>query len=72
MFAVDTGVYDNGFMYYKDSKNITFIACGMGGRKQDNFIIVNVKQDKSIDFELISLNGDDVNALGKLEDYLLP
>ena len=72
MFAGDTGVYNHGYMYYKDSNTITFIASGMGGRKQDNFIIVDVKQDKSVEFQLISLNGDDITALGKLEDYVLP
>ena len=72
MFAGDTGVYEQGYMYYKDANNITFIASGMGGRKQDNFIIVDVNQDKSVTFQLISLNTDDINALGKLEDYVLP
>jgi len=71
MFAGDTGVYDDGFMYYKES-NVSFIASGMGGRKEDNFIIVNVNNDKSVEFKLIALNGDDLNGLGKLKDYVLP
>ena len=43
----------------------------MGGRKQDNFIVVNIDNDKSVSFELIALNGDNISALGKLEDYVL-
>lgn len=71
MFAGDTGVYETGYMYAKD-QNITFIASGMGGRKQDNFIITRVNKDTSVNFELISLNGESTDALGKLEDYVLP
>ena len=71
MFAGDTGIYDHGYMYYKDSENITFIASGMGGRKQDNFIVVDVQSDKFVSFQLIALYGEDVNALGKLKDYIL-
>lgn len=71
MFAGDTGVYDTGFMYSK-TQNITLIASGMGGRKQDNFIISRINKNGSIGFELISLNGETTDALGKLEDYVFP
>jgi hypothetical protein len=71
MFAGDTGVYEKGVMYHKDN-NITFIASGMGGRIQDNFILVNVNKYDSVNFQLVALNGDEINALGKLEDHVLP
>lgn len=71
MFAGDTGVYERGYMYAKD-ENITYIASGMGGRKQDNFVIARVKKDASVNFDLISLNGETTDALGKLEDYVIP
>ncbi len=71
MFAGDTGVYERGIMYDKKD-NITLIASGMGGRKQDNFIIVKVNKGKLVSFELIALNGDGINALGRLEDYEIP
>ncbi|MEP3208461.1 MAG: metallophosphoesterase [Maribacter sp.] len=67
MFAGDTGVYKNGVLYFKFSKNISFIASGMGGRKQDNFIIAKITENKSVEFELVSLNSESLNALGKLE-----
>lgn len=68
MFAGDTGVYERGFMFHK-LDNITYIASGMGGRKEDNFLVVSVRKDKSVSFDLIALNGADVDALGKLEDF---
>ena len=71
MFAGDTGVYETGYMYAQD-QNITLIASGMGGRKQDNFVIARVNEDGSLNFDLISLNGETIDALGKLEDYVLP
>lgn len=71
MFAGDTGVYEKGVMYYK-KENITFIASGMGGRKQDNFVIININKNNTVSFQLVALNGDDINALGKLEDFIIP
>ncbi|WP_282160167.1 metallophosphoesterase family protein [Ulvibacterium marinum] len=71
MFAGDTGVYERGLMYHK-SENITFIASGMGGRVQDNFIITSVNTDGVVSFNLVSLVGDSIDSLGKLEDYVLP
>ncbi|OIQ30776.1 MAG: hypothetical protein BM564_00775 [Bacteroidetes bacterium MedPE-SWsnd-G2] len=72
MFAGDVGAHPKGseFMYHHYD-NITFVASGMGGEQRDNFIFIDVKKDKSVEFRLIALNGDDINALGKLEDYVL-
>ncbi|SFB70264.1 Calcineurin-like phosphoesterase [Flagellimonas taeanensis] len=70
MFAGDTGVYERGIFYHKD-KNFTFIASGMGGRKQDNFVIANVDPKGLVSFQLVSLNTNDSNELGKLENYTL-
>jgi len=73
MIAGDIGAHNNGvgFMYHKYD-NITLIASGMGGGQRDNIVIINVYSDKSISYELIALNGKDIHALGKLEDYRLP
>ena len=43
----------------------------MGGGVRDNFIIVDILRDQSINFRLIHLNGNDMNGLGKLKDYKL-
>ncbi len=70
LFAGDTGAYDRGIMYDK-TNNITLIASGMGGRKEDNFVIVRVANDGSVSFDLISLNGKTLDGLGKLENHIL-
>jgi hypothetical protein len=70
MFAGDVGVRKDSYMYHKRDK-ITLIASGMGDYKKDNFLVVNVEND-SIQFDLIALNGDNINSLGKLQDYKLP
>lgn len=41
----------------------------MGGGKRDNFVIVNVEENKIVSFKLIALNGDDINAPGELKDF---
>ena len=73
MFAGDCGAHSmsDPFMYYT-SENVHLIASGMGGGTHDNFVIVEVGIDKSVSFKLIAINGNDVNALGNLEDYILP
>lgn len=72
MCAGDVGAHHSGdeFMYHSYD-NITFIASGMGGEVRDNIVIIDVYSDKSIGYRLIALNGNDINALGKLEDYEL-
>jgi hypothetical protein len=74
IFAGDVGAFDNknpGYQSYsyviKD--NLTLITSGMGGGKKDNFLIIDVLNDDSVKFRLIHLNGNDINGLGKLEDY---
>jgi len=73
MFAGDVGANPTGSEFMYDAyDNITLIASGMGGERRDNFIIADVKKDKTVSFRLIALNGENVNALGKLESYVLP
>jgi hypothetical protein len=73
MFSGDMGALTSraAFMYYHYD-NMFLIGSGMGNMREDNFIIVRVDQDKSVSFRLIALNGEDIDALGKLEDYKLP
>jgi len=49
--------------------NITYIGTGMGGGVRDNFVIADILNSGEVNFRLIHLNGDDINGLGKLEDY---
>lgn len=72
MFAGDVGAFNTGFEYmYHSYKNITLIASGMGSEVRDNIVITDVKNDGSVSFRLIALNGTDMSSLGKLEDYVL-
>lgn len=73
MFAGDLGAADWSDDYmYDNYDNITLIATGMGEGVGDNFIFIEVDETGKVGFELIALNGDDIHALGKLEDYILP
>jgi hypothetical protein len=69
-FAGDTGAFPSGreIMYYRQG-NIRFIASGMGGGERDNFVVVKVKADKTVELELIALGTEDIHALGRVEDH---
>jgi len=70
MMAGDIGAFPNKKVcMYHQYDNITLIASGMGGGVKDNFVIVDVHEDKSVSFRLIALNGNDIHALGRLEDH---
>ncbi len=49
--------------------NITFIASGMGEGIGDNFLIADVMSDNTVTYRLISLNCEDINCPGSLEDF---
>ena len=73
IFAGDVGAQATGseYMYYRENE-VTLIATGMGGGVRDNFITIDVDPNGQIRFDLVAINGDDRNALGNLEDYILP
>lgn len=70
MCAGDIGAayYSSDFMY-DNYDNITYIATGMGKGDPDNFLIVNVDDNKNVDYELICLNNEELYCFGDLEDY---
>ena len=73
MFAGDLGGahWSDDYMY-DTYDNITLIASGMGDGEGDNFIIIQVDESGNVSFELVALYGDDIRALGNLEDYVFP
>ena len=80
IFAGDVGAFSAAtiktsytieYFYHKEN-NITYISSGMGGGEKDNFVIIDVLNDKSVHFRLIHLNGENIDGLGRLEDYDLP
>lgn len=73
LYVGDIGNYaKRDCYYYRKDNNITFIGTGMGGGAKDNFIITNIYSDGSVEFQLIALNGENINSLGKLEDFKDP
>ncbi len=73
LYAGDVGAQATGseFMYYQEDE-VTFIATGMGGGQRDNFVVTTITSEGEVQFKLKALNGNDVDALGELEDYRLP
>ena len=79
LFAGDMGAFPKEFRkqkntieyFYYNYDNITFIGTGMGGGVKDNFVIVDILKNKTVDFRLIHLNGDNENSLGRLDNYEL-
>ncbi len=73
MFAGDVGAASWSADYMFDRyENITLIATGMGEGEGDNFIIVDIMSDNSVKLRLLSLDCEDINCLGNIEDYKLP
>ena len=69
MFAGDLGAGSWGTdVMYDSYKNIRLIGSGMGGPEGDNFIVVNVANDKAVTYNIICLT-ENVNCLGELTDY---
>jgi len=70
-FAGDLGAnrQATAVMFHQEG-NISYIASGMGNGENDNFIIVSVNENKSPEYELISLTGER-NSMGALRDYEL-
>lgn len=56
---------------YDSYDNISFVGSGMGESIGDNFIVINVAQNKSITYDLICLNDSTLNCFGELTDYQL-
>lgn len=70
LFAGDVGARkDRCAVMYDKLDNVHLVASGMGGGADDNMVLVNVMNDGSVDFDLIALGREEVDALGELEDY---
>ena len=70
LIAGDIGVRPDGTGYFYDHyANLTLIASGMGNRPTDNFVVIDVPATGAPGYRLIALDGDDIHALGRLEEY---
>ncbi len=68
IFAGDIGVEYRNDVVYDSYNNISFIASGMGDYDKDNFLIVDVKDDKDVEIDIICLESN-VDCLGDIHDY---
>jgi hypothetical protein len=69
--AGDIGALQAESYVYYNYNNITFIATGMGSNINDNFIIISIFNNKTIQYEIVALEGEE-DRFGNLEDYVLP
>lgn len=60
-----------GQIYYEQDGKYTYISCGVGGEVRDAVLEFYVDVDGYVTIKLIALNGDDPNALGRIQDYTL-
>jgi len=71
MFCGDLGAGTwSSNLAYDHFENISLIGSGMGDINGENFIVVNVLNNKSVDYDLICLS-DVEDCLGELTDYQL-
>lgn len=71
MFAGDLGASWSSDVTYDHFDNITLISSGMGDEDGENFVVVNVEEDKSVSYDLICLSDTNINCLGQLTDYIV-
>lgn len=71
-FFGDVGARDGMQLFYSNEGHHSYIASGMGGFERDNFLIVNIADDSSIEIEVVYLNdvGEDIST--QLQDYEWP
>lgn len=64
-FSGDVGATNASYnLYYDNYDNMHLIASGMGNKKDsENFLVANVNQN-NVSFDIICLNGNDLNCLG--------
>ncbi|NOQ74102.1 MAG: hypothetical protein GQ574_18995 [Crocinitomix sp.] len=67
IFSGDVGAFDWGMsIFHEPMDNITYVASGMGGGVADNYLIIDVLNDKTVEFRIVSLQEAD---LGEIDDY---
>lgn len=73
IFAGDLGATDrvDAYMYF-DTSNVHLMATGMGGGKDDNMLIVEVKEDNEVRIKLMGFDYHGMSEMGDIRDYVLP
>lgn len=55
-------------LMFAEKDNITYLASGMGGNKNENFLFVDVSKNGHVEVQVFALRGDP-GRLGKIESY---
>lgn len=55
-------------LMFAQQGNLTYVASGMGGNKDENFLFVDVDKNGKVEFKVFALRGDP-GRLGKIESY---
>ncbi len=64
------GPWSDNFMY-DTYDNITLLGTGMGEGNGDNYFIVNVAEDKSLNVEIRCLDTNQIDCFGELSQYII-
>jgi hypothetical protein len=68
--AGDSGAFDNGMhIFYEEYDGVKYISSGIDGNVRDSILQFDVNTDGTTLIRPIALNGDNPNALGRIEDY---
>jgi hypothetical protein len=68
--AGDSGAFDNGmYIFYEEYDGVKYMSSGIGGNTKDSILQFDVNTDGTVLIRPIALNGDNPNALGRMEDY---
>jgi len=56
---------------YDNYDNITIVGSGMGEEDGDNFVVLNINDDKTVSYDLICLSDSTLDCFGDITDYQL-
>ncbi|MFH1998472.1 MAG: hypothetical protein ABIK28_02275, partial [Planctomycetota bacterium] len=72
-FAGDVGAHpQRKAIYYHADGSLHYIASGMGGGLEDNFLKVRVLADGTVEIKVVALDGDDIHVMGFAKDHQAP
>lgn len=58
-------------LMYAEKGKLTYLASGMGGNKDENFLFVNVDKNGKVEIDVFALRGES-GRLGTIESYKVP
>lgn len=72
-FAGDLGAHEKPpSVLHHNEGNLHFIGSGMGAGKNDNYLIVRVLDDDSVEIKVVALSNENPHALGFIQNHPAP